>query len=246
MGKVSVNRGLLAGLAAVAVAALLAVAFLLGRASGSGTPAGAAEAGRGPRAREEAPRPTARMGDPAPESGSGLPAAVSAPAPSEIRAGLEDLREATPGPSPASTLAGRGAPGPDPVRAEVAAYFGAVDNIQPGRLGDSAEGMANEMAAALGKGDFSSLDEMVRRAEAAKDRLAALTPPAPCAAYHREGLRSLDDAVETLRALKKALESPDPASQLAGFTARAESLRASTEALQREEAALRRRYGLAR
>src|ERR1035438_9880374 len=52
---------------------------------------------------------------------------------------------------------------------------------------------------------------MIQETEAAKESLAALTPPASCAAHHRESLGSLDDALEILRSLKTAMESPEPA-----------------------------------
>jgi len=61
---------------------------------------------------------------------------------------------------------------------------------------------------------------MIRETEAAKESLAALTPPASCAAHHRGSLGSLDDALEILRSLKTAMESPEPAAQLPGVAAR--------------------------
>ena len=100
------------------------------------------------------------------------------------------------------------------------------------------------MAAALAKGDTSGLDRMIRETEAAKESLAALTPPASCAAHHRGSLGSLDDALEILRSLKTAMESPEPAVQLPGVAARATALRSRVDVLQREEVALRQRYGL--
>jgi hypothetical protein len=106
-------------------------------------------------------------------------------------------------------------------------------------MSGEAEGVANEMAAALAKGDTSGLDRMIRETEAAKERLAALTPPASCAAHHRGSLGSLDDAREILRSLKTAMESPEPAAQLPGVAARATALRSRVDVLQREEVALR-------
>jgi hypothetical protein len=134
----------------------------------------------------------------------------------------------------------------DPERAAVASYLDAVDRIQPGQASGDPQSVANEMAAALAKGDASGLDGMIRDAEAARGRLAALAPPAPCAAHHRESLGSLDDALEMLRSLKTAMESPDPVAQLAGIANRAANVRSRAEALQNEELALRRRYGLVR
>jgi hypothetical protein len=109
-----------------------------------------------------------------------------------------------------------------------------------------AEGIAREMAAALANGDTSGLDKMIRETEAAKQSLAAVTPPASCAAHHRETLASFDDAMDVLRSLKTAMESSDPATQLAGVSVRATALRPRAEALQKEELTLRERYGLKR
>jgi hypothetical protein len=71
-----------------------------------------------------------------------------------------------------------------------------------------------------------------------------VAPPASCAAHHRESLASLDDAMEVLRSLKTAMESSEPATQLASVSAGAAALRSRADALQREELALRERYGL--
>ena len=128
------------------------------------------------------------------------------------------------------------------MRAAVAAYFDAVERIQVGSMSGEAESVGQEMAAALANGDTSGLDKMIRETEAAKARLAAVPPPAPCAAHHRESLGSLDDALEVLRSLKAAMESPDPAAQLAGVSARAQALRSRADVLQKEELALRERY----
>jgi hypothetical protein len=128
----------------------------------------------------------------------------------------------------------------------VAAYLEVVEHIQPGKASDTPESLGNEMAAALAKGDTSSLDRMIRDTEAARQRLAAVVPPFTCSAHYRESLGSLDDALSMLRALKAAMESPDPAAQLARVGTEAAALRTRSEALQREEVALRQRYGLIR
>ena len=239
MEKVSVSKGLLVGVVAVAAMSLLALAFVLGRVSGSGTPSGQPSGHELPAAVvpspvTEPPAPGQRA-EPLPPTS---PAAVSVTEPVE-----------TP-PAPALPRApDAGEPnsaGPDSARAAVAAYLDAVDQIQPGKMSGDAEGAANEMAAALAKGDTSDLDRMIRETEAAKESLTALTPPAPCAAHYRESLGSLDDALAMLRSLKTAMESPDPASQLSSVVTRATALRSRSEALQKEEPALRQRYGLAR
>ncbi len=115
-----------------------------------------------------------------------------------------------------------------------------------GAVNGEANGIANEMAAALANGDTSGLDKMIRETEAAKASLVAVAPPASCATHHRETVASLDDAMDVLRSLKAAMESSEPATRLADVSARATTLRSRADALEKEELALRERYGLKR
>ncbi len=106
--------------------------------------------------------------------------------------------------------------------------------------------MANEMAAALAKGDSSSLDALVGQLEGARERLLAVSPPPPCAAHYRETVASAESALDMLRTLKMVTGSADPAALLVEITSQATALRTRSEALKREEEILRVRYGLAR
>lgn len=251
MEKVSVNKGLLIGVVAVAAVSLLALVFLLGRASESGSPSGqpsgrehpgrlVASNASDPRAQDQLlPLPTPAAA-PLADYADTRPAPLQTPSTPEHRA----TSQAAAGQATPSTDGERGGAGSDSARAAVAAYFDAVDHIQPEKMSGEAEGVANEMVAALAKGDTSGLDRMIRETEAAKESLAALTPPASCAAHHRVSLGSLDDALEILRSLKTAMESPEPAAQLTGVAARATALRSRADVLQKEELALRQRYGL--
>lgn len=252
MEKVTVNRGLLVGLAAVAALSLLGVAFLLGRASGTGNAPAAASGVATPNAApssvsvNRASEPVLLQApgtapDPSPFAPPcvTLPTPAAAPPPEPYAAPRPD-----PEPAPVSRVAARASA--DPERGAVAAYLDAIDRIQPAQVSGSAENAANELATALAKGDTSGLDAMIRDSEAAKAKLSALVPPAPCAGHYRESLASLDDALGMLRSLKGAMESPDPVGALVGVAGRATELRSRAEALQREDAALRQRYGLNR
>ncbi len=227
----------------MAAASLLALAFVLGRESGSGSvPA--------PTTRIE--RLTPRTHEPPLVQPTAAAVAITergetrpSPAPAPFAAALGAAPQAAESQNAAPVDSGRRSTS-DPERASVAAYFDAVDHVQPGAMSGEAEGVANEMAAALANGDMSGLDKMARQTEAAKASLAAITPPAPCAAFHRESLASLDDALEVLRALKTAMESPEPATQFANVAARANALRSRADVLQKEEQDLRQRYGLKR
>ena len=136
--------------------------------------------------------------------------------------------------------------GSDPARADVAAYFDAVERVQVASASGNPETVGQEMASALASGDTSSLDKMIRETEAAKAGLAVVVTPAPCATHHREALASLDDALEVLRSLKAAMESSDPVAALSAVTTKGQALRTRADFLQKEEQALRERYGLRR
>ena len=227
MANVSVNKGFLVGVAATLGAALLALAYQMGRAS----------------APEGVPAPPTRI-----ERLASRPQAEPLPQPARVAGAnteYTDTRSAS-GPAPSSPAQGAAPQAADPMRYAVAAYFDTVERIQVGSMSGNAESVGQEMAAALANGDTSSLEKMIRETEAARARLTAVSPPAPCVAHHRESLGSLDDALEVLRSLKAAMESPEPIGQLANVTTRAQALRSRAEVLQKEELTLKERYGLKR
>ncbi len=249
---VTVSKGVLIGLAASAVCGLVAVAFLLGRLSGrSEAPAPPQSAASTPQIEsqpsvQQAAAPSEVPARPYELQPEGRTSAApqgyeSRPAGSPVELGPMLDAVPTPAPSPAS----RGDAPSETTRAEVARYLDAVDNIGAGKIGEG-EGVANEMAAALVRGDTSGLDRMIRDTEGARTKLRALVPPPVCATHHRESLGSVDDALEMLGALKTAMQSPDPAVQLASVAGRATDLRTRAEAVQREEQSLRQRFGLTR
>ena len=239
--KVQIPKGLLVGLAGVAAAAVLGIVFLLGRESGrsafgsrqkepigTGTSVGSADP------------PSKTAGPVSPVSQPAAESPILAPIPITGTAGAAHP-EAPQGPAAvpsALTLLHD-----DPGRITVAAYFQAVESIQPGSSGDP-ESMAQQAVAGLGKGDTAGFDGMVQQAQAARSRLSAIVPPQPCAAYHRECLESLDAGLELMREMKKALSSPEQESSVLNLADRANALKARSEALQLQEKALKRRYGL--
>lgn len=253
MGEVRVKRSLLIGLVSVTGLALLAVAFLLGRSAGSGHPEGAPSreptivvsgserrsAGEPPLLRDRGAPPVDALAT-APASSDAVP---SLPA---DRGGAPGMLAAAPTTTGALPNAGDSPAAVDPASAAVARYLADVDQIQPASLNGSPESVATEMATALARGDTSGLDAMIRQTEAAKERLVAVRPPAPCTVHYQKSLESLDDAVEMLRALKRSMQSADPVAGLASVQARASILQTRAEALQSEDRALRQRYGLAR
>lgn len=253
MEKVSVDKRVLIGIVALAAVSLLGLVFMLGRASALRTVSG----------NSLRPVPPSEPGAPRPD---GLPAPVQAPVQASPRPALgpsASLTEALPGLAPRSSPAMIPLPaspsGPaaevsspravergDSSRAAVAAYFEALDGIQPEKMAGSAEGVGLELASALANGDTSGLDGLIRDSESARTRLAVLEPPQACANHHRESLASLDEALEMLRGLKTAMQSADPVAGLGAISSRAQALRARSEALQREEQSLREQYGVKR
>lgn len=221
MAKVAVSRGLLVAMAVSTGALALALVFFLGRESARRKGSGA-----------EVP---AMSINPAPGP---LPSSPGIPSPAPSQA----PPVATPPASPGGGLPQAN----DPLRAAVAAYFETVDHITPGQFTGGPEAAAQEMVAGLARGESGAFDRIIEQSDSARRRMAALAPPEPCAAYHRESVAVLEESLGMLRAMKKALEGADAEGGVAALASRANALRARTEALQREEQGLRQRFALAR
>ena len=228
--RVQIPKGLLIGLVAVAGAAVLGLVFLLGRETGRSGPAPAAPPSPAPMAAAaDAPAPAVAVPEPAPALPSPEPAPVATPAPLP--------------PPPSSAKPAPAADADQQTRAAVTAYFKAVDALQPQSGGDPQQ-VAEEVVGGLGKGDTSGVDNMVQQAQATRDRLAAITPPQPCAAYHQALLASLDDGLDMLRAIRRMVTGGDPnaASSAQTLAARANDMKTRSDALRAQEQALRKRY----
>jgi hypothetical protein len=226
MQKVEVSKPLLIALACTAAAAVMGLVFLLGRESGRAAKP------------QDAPAPVLP------------PQVITAQAPG--LAGVPTKEEPSP---PASSVQGLAVAPPLPkgtpaepagwsVRAQVVAYFDAIDHLQPAGRGGDPEGTAQGIMGSLAKGDSSGFDGMIQQAELARGRLAAISPPQPCITYHRECLVSLDNGLALMRSLKTAMAGQGAEGQLTSLAAQAEVLRQRSESLQTEEQALRRLYGV--
>ncbi len=220
--RIQVSRALLAALAGLALAGMLGVAFLLGRVSAPATPWEPA-----PPARTETPAVPPPEPAPLPPAPA-LPAAAPAP-------------PALPAP-PAARPAVDASAGASPEHAAVAAYFKAAEAIQPA-VGGDLDTVAQDVVSGLGKGDTSGLDGMIRQAQDTRDKLSALKPPQPCAAYHQALLSSLDEGLGLMRSLRTLVISPNPA-QAPDLANRANAMKAHADALKGMEADLKRRYGI--
>ncbi len=224
--KIELPKTLLVSLVGVAALAVIGIAFLLGRESGR-------------RQLEEArtgPSTSSLMTPAAPVQGLPLTSTIS----------TGGTPSSGPGPEPAPPAmipSGMVIPPGDPARASVAAYFQAVEAIQPPASGDP-ETLAQQVVAGLAKGDMSGFDGMIQQAKMARERVSAITPPQPCAAYHRESLASLDAGLELMRDMKNALSTSGQDAAAIQLADRAYALKARTDALQIQENALKQRYGV--
>lgn len=232
MNKVEIPKSLLFGLLGFGAVAALGVVFLLGRASGQRPPVEF-------QVKTAAPAPPAGP-SPEPAPAAAIPRAeATSPTP---------LERADPSPisgSPAPGGTGTDTVPLDSTRAAVASYFHSLERIQPGAIGDP-ETLAQQVVGGLGKGDSSGFEAMIHQAEATRSRLAAITPPQPCAGHHRESLACLDASLDLMHAMAKGLASGEPDPQLANLSTRANALKARSESLQLQEKVLRERFGLMR
>jgi hypothetical protein len=224
MQKVEVNKPLLIALACTAAAAVMGLVFLLGRESGRVAK---------PQDASAPVMPPQVITAPAPEQAGVLPKEeLSSPAmPVQGLAMAPQLPKGT-----SAESAG------ESVRPLVVAYFDAIDHIQPAGTGGDPESTAQGIMGSLAKGDSSGFDGMIQQAEIARRRLAAISPPQPCATYHRECLVSLDNGLALMRSLKTAMAGQGADGQLIFLASQAEVLRKRSESLQTEEQALRRLF----
>ena len=227
--KIEIPKSLLVGLVAMAAIAVLGIVFLFGRESGRRHRGDSGTVLSNPAlAPTPSPAPAPTNAGTAPGTGT-----LSPPGP-------ERPQSATP---LAFLPVGVANASNDPAHVAVAAYFQAVEGIQPASSGDP-ESMAQQVVAGLGKGDLSGFDGMIQQAKATRNRLAAITPPQPCAAYHRESLEGLDAGLDLMREIKKDLSSPGQEASAINLAERANALKVRTEALQFQEKSLKQRFGL--
>jgi hypothetical protein len=225
MQKVEVHKPLLIALACTAAAAVMGLVFLLGRESG--------------RAAKPQDAPAPLVPPQVITAPAGLAGALPKEEPFSPVAPVQGLAVAPPLQKGTSAESAG-----DSVRTLVVAYFDAIDHIQPAGTGGDPESTAQGIMGSLAKGDSSGFDGMIRQAEIARGRLAAISPPQPCASYHRECLVSLDNGLALMRSLKTAMAGQGAEGQLTSLAAQAEVLRKRSESLQTEEQALRRHYGV--
>jgi hypothetical protein len=217
-------------LAAVLAAALLVIAFLLGRESSP----------------PHAPAPLVAAA-PAPPSGPVAPAvprdethSETAPSPGAqpvlpTLAPVTTFAPAAPAAAPAS-MAGR---------AEVAAYFQAVDAIEADvkkATGDP-EALAQLILKHATDGDMSDFDELLAAQGRLLDRLRAVAAPAACAEHLQKSVAAVEDAIRLLRQTRDAVASRDM-SNLTQLGAVGQDVERRAREVDALGTALKKQYGL--
>ncbi len=171
------------------------------------------------------------------------PEPIAPPAAPPPQKPLPPIFEPPPQPPAAPSTPHAAAP---PVDAEekrrVAQYFHDVDRLLDIDV-DNPEASAQAMINGAAAGDTSGLDKLVQQARDAERNARALTPPAPCAAYHKKLLALLADSREMAQSLARGFQSGD-LSSLTSMLGRANSQKARQEALARDEKELKHRYGM--
>lgn len=199
-------RPLIMALAGALGAALLTIAFLIGRLT--------------------APPAAITLTAPAP----GIPPTPAATAPTEASQEPTSVASlpVTPGGDasiPANEVAappsrldipppptiGRSAPSSSttsPETSQIAAYFRQVDGMQDMGVGDP-QAFAASLLKSVSSGDFSTFDDLLGKARAQRQRLQTLAPPKACDEHHRQALTLSGDSVIMLERLKAALMKGD-------------------------------------
>ncbi len=228
-------RALVLALGGALLAALLAVAFLLGRLSHSTPPVTTAASPA-----VSWPPPAGTGTAPAALPPGVVGAAPEAPAPAGASGTMPEEWRAL-GTGPAAT---GGAPAAASEREAVAAYFAQVERLESSfRNWSDPQQLAMQLVQQGAQGDRRGLDELLATARQARQAMAEVSPPGPCREHYTESLALMDAAVDLLGRLGPALAGQD-FNALQAVAGAGQDLEARTKRLQALDADLRQRYGL--
>ena len=236
-GTVTVPRGLLVALTTMLVAALLAVAFLLGRVAGRSEDAVPAPVAEAPPAQLEPASnpPTAARPGARPE-----PSTPAEPTPARTRPAVT-----SPPPAPAPEPAPPAEPVIDPVeRAAVARYFEEVDSIAGADAGaGDPETLAMALLSQATGGDWSPFDELGDTQRSMRRRLRGVQVPPACLAYHQKMVTLLEAGADLLDDVKQGVQSGNLGA-LDTLSTTAQRLQVDAAAARRLATAIQQRYDL--
>lgn len=261
-GTIAVPRSLLILLSAALVAALLTIAFLLGRETErAGPPLIAAAAVAEPslttpdtaRVAGDTSRPAGApdTSRPADARAATPPASRSRPPRLPSRLPQSPPTERGSASPPAASPPVANAPAPAPVdageRAAVARYLEQVDAIATEGSGmGNPESMAMAMLGQATSGDWTQFDELSDTQRAMVRQLRGVRAPAGCSecrAYHQQMISLLDAGASLLEEVKDGVASGNIGA-LSTLATTAQRLQSDAEAAQRLSAAIQAAYGL--
>jgi hypothetical protein len=227
----TMQRGLVVGLSVALGAALLAIAFLLGRGSRSPEPAPTALVTASPSSEGSAADETP---EPAPLTQTAPTAEADSPE-SQAETPAEDLAATTAPPSAESGA----------MRDEVVRYFAEVDAIQAGSrsMSGDPQAVASAMLKQAAGGDTSEIDTLVESQRAVLARLRDVSAPPPCASHLQGSIAAVADGLELLGSVRDALASGS-IGDLGSLTAKGQDLERRAREIDAQAAEIRKRYGI--
>jgi hypothetical protein len=235
------QKKLVIALASALGAALIAIAFLLGRISSSPTVVTVAVPARNAptQAAADVPAPSAPAStDPRTSSeakGSGEAPTVTLKIPENL---------SLPG---ALETSGAGASTPaftaSSDRPQIVAYFAEIDRLQEMGDGTDPQSFANTLVQSMSSGDFSGFDDLLAKARTQRQKLQAITPPPACASHHRLAVTLSGDSVAMLERVKAAMVKGDTTALLS-ISTDGKNLQAQADQLKTLEATIKRQAGI--
>jgi hypothetical protein len=125
----------------------------------------------------------------------------------------------------------------------IARYFREVDRLQNIDV-DNPQAAAASLIGAASSGDTSGLRQLVTQAREAEQKARAITPPPPCAHYHKQLVSILVESRSMLQRLEEGIGGGN-VEALPALLTQANAAKSRSESLAREARELKRRFGIA-
>ena len=249
--RVEVPRSALLGLVALALGALLGLAFLLGRESARPEPPPSTALRQEAPAPDPSPTPPpaapvappAAPAPPAPPAAAPLPAPPAAPRHEVQASQVAPPSAAVPAPAPVAVAEAPAAVDPAE-REQVSHYFRALEASVGGAAAwQDPQGMANSVLEQGAQGDSSGFDRLLHASRQALARVQAVPAPESCRQHHQLTVQIMESGLGLLQRMRQATLSGD-SSALMALAAEGQELQARVQRLEALQAGLKSRYGL--
>jgi hypothetical protein len=234
-----ISKAVVVGVVLAFVAAIGAIAFLLGR-----------ESGRAQMSERAVVIPEVQQPpNPQPQPDPNPPPQPDPNPPPQPNPNPNPQPNPNPPPNPNPSLTPSPSPSPSPSpppSAEALAvrdYFAQMSAIQASGLAGDPNDVAQKLLASSMAGDSSGFDDIIRAAAEGEAKARAVQAPSVCADHHAKTLAFLHDGVALTRSLKSALERQD-ATGLTSLAASASGLQSRADNLMEEERTIKARFGL--